>query len=843
MDSVDFIPALIGGGLVSLALGLVVIFFLIHQIRETSESLSRSNARFQNITEKSNLGILIHRHHKALYVNEEFVRLYGYDNAREIYDLETTQSLITPESRDPSRQGNILKNDQPSVEMDCLGLKKDGSTFWVNRRSFAIDWDGAPAVFSARKDVTEQRKSMERLQSRHNIAQFLRSVAFASNQATNFSDALRATLQDFCAYNAWPVAHAYVLSNDKPDLLESSHIWHLEDPLRFETFRSATEAMRFQKGKGLPGRVLESHEPAWITNIAGDSNFPRAKLAKDTGLKTGMACSVVVGSNVVAVLEFYATESLEPDLELLDSMVHVGTHLGRVFERDQAKEALSESEDLFRHFFESPLVGAAMYGLDMKWRMINDTFCNFLGYTQEELQQRTWIDVSHPDDVEENAGLFKGAVSGEYDTYSMNKRYIRKDGKVVFATIWVQCVRKLDGSPDYFIVFVLDVTDQTAVISQLRQSQRMEAIGQLTGGVAHDFNNLLGIMIGNTELLGDKVGDNKDARHHIGEIEKAIDRASSLTSRLLAFSRQQPLEPEITDVEKLIMDLEEMLQRTMGETIKFVVEAAPDLWTSAIDPHQLDNALLNLAINAKDAMPDGGTLSIKASNITFDDSYSDQHEYITRGDYVEVAVMDTGTGMKDDVLDKVFEPFFTTKAFGEGSGLGLSMVYGFVKQSEGHVAVASEEGEGTTVSLYLPAAKGKMGEMGNAPKLDQTISEHKTILLVEDNPEVRETANSTLTSLGYEVIEVEDGQSALNVLSERAGEIDLVFSDVVMPNNMSGIELAEKVSITYEGIKVLLTSGYPDKITDQHTFQELGIELLAKPYKRAQLIAAIEGNI
>lgn len=399
-----------------------------------------------------------------------------------------------------------------------------------------------------------------------------------------------------------------------------------------------------------------------------------------------------------------------------------------------------------------------------------------------------------------------------------------------------------EGKIESIGAFGIDITEMRKTEQALTQSQKMEVVGQLTGGVAHDFNNLLGVMIGNTEMLEDRVGDDADAKRHIKAIEQAIDRASSLTNRLLAFSRQQPLRPEPTDLSRLISDIEDMLHLTIGETIELQIETATDLWVADIDPQQLDIALLNLVINARDAMPDDGVITITTENVTRDAANSNLREEVKNGDYVMVAVRDTGTGMPPEVSDKVFEPFFTTKEVGKGSGLGLSMVYGFVKQSNGHIVVESNMGEGTTVSLYLPIAKSDVPHLNDKSKVVENALGKRFILLVEDEPEVREITASMLRHTGYEVIEATDGPSALKVLKEKSDLVDVVFSDVVMPNNMSGIELAEIISTTYKDIKILLTSGYPDKITAQESLTKQNIELLAKPYKKAQLIAAIEGT-
>jgi len=411
----------------------------------------------------------------------------------------------------------------------------------------------------------------------------------------------------------------------------------------------------------------------------------------------------------------------------------------------------------------------------------------------------------------------------------------RKDGTMIYIDSNIQAI-EYEGKAVLISTF-FDLTDRKEMDKKLRHSQRMEAVGQLTGGVAHDFNNLLGIMLGNADLLSQKA-DNEGVKKRIDAIKKAISRASSLTKRLLSFSRQLPLAPTPTDLQKLLNNLMDMLRRTLGETVNLEIEETPKMNHALVDPHQLDNALINLALNARDSMPDGGQLTIRASDVTFGEAYSKQHQDMTPGDYVKIQVSDTGNGMSPEIIDRVFEPFFTTKDIGQGSGLGLSMVYGFVKQSKGHITVESTEGEGTTISLYFPSVN-QQPERKKPPKKDAVI-ENITILLVEDDPGLRETTSSILNNIGYDVIEAADGQAALDILSIRAEEIDLIFSDVVMPNNMSGLDLAKQVMDKYHNIKILLTSGYPDKAADQAKIEKLGIDMIAKPYEREQLISAIE---
>lgn len=389
----------------------------------------------------------------------------------------------------------------------------------------------------------------------------------------------------------------------------------------------------------------------------------------------------------------------------------------------------------------------------------------------------------------------------------------------------------------------IDVTSRTELDEKNRQLLRMEAVSQLTGGVAHDFNNLLSVMIGNTEMLEDRTREDASAQHHIGVLFQAIDNATSLTNRLLAFSRQQPLAPEATEISNRLSNLEDWFRRTLGTSVDMVVNTNSALRPAVVDPHQFDNALLNLALNARDAMPDAGVLTIKADNTRLDPTDAHHPDDITPGDYICIQVSDTGVGMSAEVLGKVFEPFFTTKDVGNGNGLGLSMVYGFAKQSKGHVSIESLPGAGTTVFLYLPAARENPAAAGASAVVDTGAAIKPTVLLVEDDPMVRETTAALLKRVEYLIYEAADGPSALAKLQSLADQeiaVDLVLSDVVMPNDMSGVELADHVLGRFPAIKVLLMSGYPNKITDQDGLKSKGIELIAKPFKRDTLIAAIE---
>ena len=368
----------------------------------------------------------------------------------------------------------------------------------------------------------------------------------------------------------------------------------------------------------------------------------------------------------------------------------------------------------------------------------------------------------------------------------------------------------------------------------LVRAERLAAVGQLTGGIAHDFNNLLAASLGNIELAEEAAQEGGDVRPFLGTIRRAGERVASLTSQLLSFSRKQTLFPQTADAGELVGGMTELLRSAMGETIEIKVASDEDLWPCEIDPSQFESAVLNLALNARDAMSNGGRLSIQTENVNLDDDYAAAQTEMEPGAYVLVAVTDTGGGMPQDVIEHAVDPFFTTKGVGEGSGLGLSMVYGLVKQSGGHVTIYSEEGEGTTVKLYLPRSHRAGKRPGHADQEDIPKAHGDTVLVVEDDPDLRTLSVALLRSFGYEILEAADAETALKAL-ESAPRVNLLFTDVVLPGGMSGPELAAEVQSRFPGLPVLYTSGYAELANfDTSTFGE-NSQFLKKPYRKADL--------
>jgi nitrogen-specific signal transduction histidine kinase/CheY-like chemotaxis protein len=417
-------------------------------------------------------------------------------------------------------------------------------------------------------------------------------------------------------------------------------------------------------------------------------------------------------------------------------------------------------------------------------------------------------------------------------------RFRRRSGEVFPTKTVTAEIKEPSGRCMGFVCIIRDITREVEREDALRKAQRMEAYGQLTGGVAHDFNNLLTIIMGNQELLEMRLRDERE-RALLKRAQDAAAMGARLTNRLLTFARRRQLEPIIVHLNEQISGLAELLRRTLGEPIRLTCRLAPDLRTVRADPSEIENAVLNLAINARDAMAIGGELIVETANTSFEAGDEIVSGGVPAGDYVRLSVSDTGAGMAPEVLSRAFEPFFTTKEPGRGTGLGLSTVYGFVKQSGGHITIYSEPGRGTTVNLYLPCADGKVASDG--PSIRRVVApapRTETILVVEDNPEVRDVSVARLKSLGFGVLEAHSGPSAIEILNAGA-RVDLVFSDIVMSGGMSGFDLARWLSKSMPAMKMLLTSGFSPEVARSDKAAVPTLRILRKPYTRAELEEAI----
>jgi two-component system cell cycle sensor histidine kinase/response regulator CckA len=506
-----------------------------------------------------------------------------------------------------------------------------------------------------------------------------------------------------------------------------------------------------------------------------------------------------------------------------------------ITERKRAEQNLLKSEARARTLVESNIIGIATGDLNGKLIEANEACLRLVGYSREDLLsgEMRW-DVLTPPEYHDSDRLALEQLRTTGVASPWEKQFFRKDGGRISVLIGVTTRVAADGDVEC-VSFVLDISERKQLEQQLRQAQKMEAVGRLAGGIAHDFNNLLGVIIGYSEIFEERLGLSDPLRPKAEQIKKAGLRAATLTRQLLAFSRQQVLEPKVLDLNAVVADTLKMLQRVLGEDIELIASPGPELGRIKADQGQIEQVIMNLAVNARDAMPHGGTLRISTTNEDLDEVYVLQHPaVVVPGSYVMFAVSDTGCGMDRETQTKIFEPFFTTKELGKGTGLGLATVYGVVKQSGGYIWVYSELGRGSTFKIYLPRIEEALTASDSGKGGKEIGRGWETILLVEDALPLRGLAHELLEDSGYTVLEAANGADAIQVAEQHQGPIHLLLTDVVMPG-MDGAKVAEYMTRIYPGIKVLYASGYTDDTIVHHGVLNSGIALLQKPFTRATL--------
>ncbi len=518
------------------------------------------------------------------------------------------------------------------------------------------------------------------------------------------------------------------------------------------------------------------------------------------------------------------------DYILKDRLVRLGPALLEALQRARQRDALQSQERLLRQIIDANPSLIFVKDWNGRFVLVNQATAQVYGTTVDALVGKTDADFNR--NMEEVAHFLRD----DRDVMSSGQSKLIAEEPVTNLageTRWFQTIKVPLSSPAEGTATLLgvatEITERKRLEEQLLQSQKMEAVGQLAGGVAHDFNNILTAIVGYTDLLAAELDGNVRQLEDLEEIRKAARRAAALTRQLLAFSRKQVLEPRIIDLNSVVLNLDKMLRSLISENIELKTDLANNLAAARADPNQIEQVIMNLAINARDAMPDGGTVTIETSNATLDDAYAAQHVSVIPGEYVMLAVSDTGCGMDEKTKSRIFEPFFTTKPAGRGTGLGLSTVYGIVKQTGGNIWLYSEPGKGTTFKIYLPAIAALPEDIGKVAPAEAVRRGGGTVLVVEDDEQLRRLTHRALASQGYTVLEADRGSTALDIARRHKGHIDLLLTDVIMPDT-NGRKLAETIRAARPGLRVLYMSGYPDGAIASHGMLEPGVAYLAKPF-------------
>jgi len=748
---------------------------------------------------------------RVVRINTEFTRLFGYTPDEALGNKIDT--LIVP----PDRYAETAwiaesVNKGHKLSLETRRRRKDGSLVDVLVSVAPVVVDGQKvATYASYRNITDQKRTEE-----------LNSALYAIAARTHAAE----DPQQFFA----------AIHNIVGQLMYARNIYiALYDPgaqlLSFPYFVDEVDPTPASKrlGRGLTEYVLRTGAPLLATPAAFDELVRKGEVELigapsldwlGVPLKSGSNCfGVLVVQSYTQNVRFG-----ERDLEILK---FVSQQLATAIEHKRYEEALRRSEARYRSLILSAAYGIYRCTQAGKFLDVNPALINMLGYTSVE----EVLALDPRSDVFLNPEELERLTEAYHRTKSLNGVEVQwkcKDGRGIIVRLSGRAMSSVDEPEEVLEIIAEDITERRQLEEQFRQAQKMEAVGRLAGGVAHDFNNLLMVINGYTEVLLEQLDWREGLYQKVQSIQQAADRAATLTRQLLAFSRKQVLELKVVDVNAVISDMERLLRPLIGENIELVTRLSPEAGRTRADAGQLEQVIMNLVVNAKDAMPEGGRISIQSSGITVHQSFR-EHRYIQPGRYVVISLSDTGQGMDKETQSRIFEPFFTTKEKGKGTGLGLSTVYGIVKQSGGYVFLQSDIGVGTTFHIYLPRVEETTEESSPAKSPERENRGTETVLLVEDEDSVRELVRETLVSRGYKVLEAENGESGLQVGENYKGQIDLLITDVVMPG-IGGRELAKKLLLMRPNIGVLFLSGYTEDAVVNHGALGPGRAFLQKPF-------------
>jgi two-component system cell cycle sensor histidine kinase/response regulator CckA len=662
----------------------------------------------------------------------------------------------------------------------------------------------------------ERKRAEEALADRARTAELGAAVGASTTKGTTLREVLQGCAEALVDHLGAAFARIWTL-NEAEQMLE------LQASAGLYTHLDGAHG-RVPVGKYKIGLIAAERRPHLTNAVIGDPRVSDQEWAKREGMVSFAGYPLLAQDRLVGVMAMFARHPFNEFVYQALATVADGIAVG--IDRKRAEEALARSETTYRSLVDDSPFGIFRSAPDGRLLAVNPALVSILGYDSEaELLQKDLARDVYVDPGERARLIEEVKQQGSLSAESV---WRRKDGKTVTVRQTGRVVGDTQGRLEYFNVIIEDITERRLLEAQFRQAQKMEEVGRLAGGIAHDFNNLLTAILGTADLLLDTM-ERQQERDDVEEIRKAAKRAAELTHQLLAFSRKQVLAPQVLDLNALVRNLDKLLQRLIGEDVALRTVLASELGAVRADPGQLEQVIVNLVVNARDAMPEGGQLTIETANAELDDAYAEAHFPAQPGSYVLLAVSDTGKGMDAATRSHIFEPFFTTKEPGKGTGLGLATVYGVVKQSGGYVWVYSEPGRGSSFKIYLPRVAEAPKPAGPGPQPTGPLGGSETILLVEDDEMVRVLTRRMLEADGYTVLLASHGEEALGLLAGHRGRVDLLVTDVVMPG-MSGRDVANRVATLRPGTKVLYLSGYTDDAIVRHGVLEPGIAFLQKPF-------------
>jgi len=794
----------------------------ITERKMAEKKLIESESKFRAVADTASSAIYIHDGKRFLYVNRASEEISGYP-AHELFRMNPFD-IVHPDDR-----ALVLERGRRRVSGDAVPeryeyriRRKDGSHRWVDFSAGLIQFEGQNAIIGTAFDITE-RKRVEALQSA------LFRISERANAAEDLDEFLR-SIHNILG-ELIDARNLYVALYD-----ESTHT--LSYPYYVDEADSPPLGS-FPLGKGLTEYVLRTGSHLLATPEIARRLWEAGEVELvGTDCVDWLGVPLKSGNQVVGVLAVQSyTETTRYNEQQVEILNFVSQHIANAIVHKRNEEARRESDLRFRMMVQSAVYGIYRSSPDDHFVEVNPALVNMLGYSsaEEVLALKISRDV-YAASEERTSLIHKYAHSGRVE--GIEVKWKRKDGRYITVRLSGRAIMNAKGELLFFEMIAEDVTERRALEDQLRQSQKMEAIGRLAGGVAHDFNNLLTVIKGYSELMLDELKEADPLRAEVDEIKKAADRAATLTRQLLAFSRQQVLAPKVIDLNAVVSNMDKLLTRLLGEDIGLYTVLEAGLGRVKADPGQIEQVVMNLAVNARDAMPRGGKLTIETANVELDDAYAREHVGAKAGSYVMLAVSDNGTGMTPEIRQRIFEPFFTTKELGKGTGLGLSTVYGIVKQSEGYIWVYSEPGQGTSFKVYLPRVDSPAEAVPTRTSRKPTFTGNETVLLVEDEDGVRALVRQVLHKHGYTVLEARHGGEALLHCERHQGPIQLLLTDVVL-EQMGGPELAQRLAGIRPDMRVLYISGYTDDAIIHHGVLKEGTAFLQKPFTTEALARKI----
>jgi two-component system cell cycle sensor histidine kinase/response regulator CckA len=794
---------------------LLIVVRDITERKQAEHALQESEERYRLLFESNPQPMWVYDHESLTFlaVNDAAVRHYGY--SREEFLKMSIRDIRPPE--EVPRLLHAVARVTPGLHKGGVWRhrKKDGAEIDVEITSHTVEFGGRRADLVLANDVTEQRHTQQLQEAVYRIAE-------AADRATTLSDLFNAVHE--IVQRVMPARNFYIALYDER-----------EDMVSFPYFVDEvdTAPTPHTPGRGLTEYVLRTGKSVLCT-LELHQELERAGEIELVGVQSPIWLGVPlrIGEKVVgAMVVQHYSDPLAYGKREQHMLEYVSFQVAKTVERKRAEEALHKSEANYRSLVEGAPYGIYRADREGQFLAVNPALVQMLGYaSQEELLASNLADDIYREPEERDRFIRQYWGQERFDGAEVNWK--RKDGSSMIVRLGGRAARDEEGQLAYVEVMAEDVTERRTLERQLQQAQKMEAIGRLAGGIAHDFNNLLMVIQGHSELLRNRLAGEHAA--NVGEIQKAADRAAALTQQLLAFSRKQMVKPKVLDLNEVATGMESMVRRLIGEQIELVVVCRAGLGRARADQGQVEQIILNLAVNARDAMPQGGKLIIETGNVELDEAYVRHHAGARAGSYVMLAVSDTGMGMDKETQAHIFEPFFTTKEMGKGTGMGLSTVYGIVKQSDGYIAVYSEIGKGATFKVYFPRVDASAEAVKPQAAAAVQVGGTETVLLVEDEEPLRRLVGDFLEGHGYRVLTAASGGDALQKASQYDGTIHILVTDVVMPG-MGGRQLVEKLSALRPGLKVLYMSGYTDEAIAHHGVLEPGVLLLQKPFTLAKL--------